>query len=112
MTIDMLNPAPSNRENFKRNAMKFVPDKSGCYVLTTFGGVILYVGQALNIRNRMNNHLDDPQKTAETPLGRAIFFYWLEYDNIGMLERTWLNTHVEHEGAYPVLNKVYSPVSV
>lgn len=112
MTIDKLVPLPTLRETFKRNCVKFVSEKSGCYVLTTFGNVVLYIGQAANIRNRMVNHLDNPLKTRETPEGRAIFFYWLECDNIGKLERTWLNTHVEHEGRYPTLNKVYSPVSV
>jgi hypothetical protein len=112
MTIDMLVPLPTSRENFKRNCVKFVSEKSGCYVLTTFGNVVLYIGQALNIRNRMVNHLDTPEKTRENPEGRAIFFYWLEYDDIGKLERTWLNTHVQHEGRYPILNKLYSPVSV
>jgi len=112
MTIDKLSPLPSARENFKRSCVKFVSEKSGCYVLTTFGGVVLYIGQAINIRSRMVDHLDDPEKTKETPLGRALFFYWLEMDNIGKVERTWLNIHVEHEGRYPLLNKMFSPVSV
>lgn len=112
MTVDKLIPAPSNHENFKRNCLTFVSEKPGCYVLTTFGRVVLYVGQAVNIRRRMNQHLDDMQKTTETALGRAIFFYWLEYENIGMLERTWLNIHIENEGVLPILNKVNSPVSI
>jgi GIY-YIG catalytic domain len=112
MTIDKLVPLPTSREAFKRSFVKFVSEKSGCYILTTFGNVVLYIGQAVNIRNRMVNHLDNPEKTRETPKGRAIFFCWLECDDIGKLERTWLNIHVEHEGRYPILNKVYSPVSV
>ena len=74
--------------------------------------VVLYIGQAVNIRRRMNDHLDDPRKTDLTPQGRAFFFYWLEYDDIGKLERTWLNIHGEHEPRYPILNSVNSPVSV
>jgi hypothetical protein len=31
----------------------------------------------------MNDHLDDPGKTELTPQGRAFFFYWLEYGDIG-----------------------------
>jgi len=112
MTIDKLAPLPTSRENFKRNCVKFVTEKSGCYVLTTFGNLVLYLGQAVNIRSRMIDHLDTPEKTAETQFGRAVFFYWLEYEDIGKLERTWLNIHVEHEGRYPILNKVYSPLSI
>ena len=63
--------------------------------------MVLYIGQAVNIRNRMVNHLDDPDKIRETLKGRAIFFYWFEFDNIGQLERTWLNIHVQHEGRCP-----------
>jgi hypothetical protein len=114
MTIDKLVPAPLKRENFKHNCLRFVSEGAGCYVLTTFGDVVLYAGQAVNIRKRLNDHLDDPLKTVETPLGRAIFFYWLEYDNANLdkLERTWLNIHIDHEGTMPILNRVYSPVSI
>lgn len=112
MTIDQLVPQPLERENFNRSCLNFVSERPGCYVLTTFGNVVLYIGQAENIRRRMNNHLDDPRKVEPTPLGRAVFFHWLEFDDIDQLERTWMNIHIEHEAALPILNSVYSPVSV
>lgn len=112
MTIDKLVPAATKRETFKHTSLRFVPEAPGCYVLTTFDNVVLYIGQAVNIRRRMNNHLDDPRKTELTSQGRAFFFYWLEYDDISKLERTWLNVHGEHEPRYPILNSVNSPVSV
>ena len=112
MTIEKLVPVPTKRETFKHSSLRFVPEAAGCYVLTTFENVVLYIGQALNVRRRMNDHLDDPRKTELTLDGRAFFFYWLEYDDIGKLERTWLNIHGEHEPRYPILNSVNSPVSV
>lgn len=112
MTIDKLMPVPTKREPFKRSSLKFIPGAAGCYVLTTFDKVVLYIGQTVNLRRRMKDHLDDPRKTKSTPQGRAFFFYWLEGDDIGKLERTWLNIHGEHEPSYPVLNSVNSPVSV
>ena len=112
MTIDKLVPVPTNRENFKYSSVRFVSEAGGCYVLTTFETVVLYIGQTVNIRRRMRDHLDDPRKTSLTPQGRAFFFYWLEYADIGKLERTWLNIHGEHEPRYPILNSVNSPVSV
>ena len=112
MRIDKLLPVPTKRETFKHSSLRFVPEAAGCYVLTTFENVVLYIGQALNVRRRMNDHLDDPRKTELTLDGRAFFFYWLEYDDIGKLERTWLNIHGEHEPRYPILNSVNSPVSV
>ena len=102
-------PQPSHREAFRRNRERFVPKKSGCYVLTTFSNVILYIGLAVNLRRRMNDHLDDPQKTAETSLGRAVLFHWIESPDTNQVERTWMNIHNEHEGSLPLLNKLYSP---
>jgi hypothetical protein len=114
MNIAALVPLPMHCEPFKRSRCKFVPDRSGCYVLATFTGVVLYVGLATSIRERMNDHLDTPAKTRETPLGRAVMFHWIEIPqkNIEKVERTWMNIHVQHEGNWPLMNKVYSPVSV
>jgi hypothetical protein len=73
---------------------------------------VLYVGLATNLRKRINDHLDCPEKTRETVKGRAVLFHWLETADINKVERTWMNIHIQHEGALPLLNKVYSPVSV
>lgn len=111
MKLDMLVPQPINHETFKRNRERFVPEESGCYVLTTFSHDVLYVGLAKNLRSRMNNHLDNEQKTVPTIIGRATYFYWLECQEIEKIERTWMNIHVQHEGMLPPLNKAYSPIS-
>jgi hypothetical protein len=111
MNIDALVPRPNHWESFKRNRERFVPETSGCYLLTTFSKAVLYVGLAVNLRKRLNEHLDDPRKTGETRLGRAVLFYWIESADINMIERTWMNIHIQHEGSLPLLNKVYSPTS-
>jgi hypothetical protein len=111
MNLSELIPQPTHCEPFKRNRERFVPETSGCYVLTSFLGEVLYVGLADNLRRRMNDHLDDPTKTGETRLGRAIMFHWIGSADTNKIERTWMNTHVVHEGTLPVLNKVYSPTS-
>ncbi len=74
MTIDKLVPVPAKRESFRHSSLRFVPETAGCYVLTTFENVVLYIGQAVNIRRRMSDHLDDPRKTEMTPRGKAFFF--------------------------------------
>lgn len=79
--------------------------------LSTFEGDVLYVGLAVDLRHRINDHLDNPEKTNLTEKGRAVFFYWLETEEINKVERTWLNIHIQHEGVMPVLNRIYSPVS-
>jgi len=112
MNIENLVPLPKQRESFKRSRCRFVPVGSGCYVLTTFLGVVLYVGLATNLRERMNQHLDNPQKTRETSKGRAVLFHWLETQEVHKVERTWMNIHIQFEGTLPELNKLYSPILV
>jgi excinuclease UvrABC nuclease subunit len=111
MNIDQLIPQPMHRETFRRDRERFVPDKPGCYVLTTFSGVVLYIGLTDNLRRRMDQHLDNPEKIAETLFGRAIFFNWIETLETYKVERTWLNIHIQNEGSWPALNKAYSPTS-
>ncbi len=103
-------PRPAHWNAFRRSKERFVPEMSGCYVLSTFSGVVLYIGQATNLRRRMNNHLNNPGKTESTALGRAVLFHWLECSDIAMIERTWMNIHIQQEGALPVLNRAYAPV--
>ncbi|MDP3369615.1 MAG: GIY-YIG nuclease family protein [Brevundimonas sp.] len=112
MKIDALVPRPSASEPFRRDRQKFIPSAAGCYVLTTFGGDVLYVGLAVDIQRRMGQHLDTPAKRAPTPLGRAVVFHWLLCADLEKVERTWMNTHIQHEGRLPHLNGAYSPISV
>jgi hypothetical protein len=111
MNITALVPEPARREAFRRNRERFIPDKPGCYALTNFSKEVMYVGLAKNLRKRFTQHLDSEQKTAVTALGRAILFCWLETEDINKVERTWMNIHIQHEGALPVLNSVYSPTA-
>lgn len=111
MNVSELVPQPSHRENFKRYRERFVPEQSGCYVLTTYDGVVLYIGLADSLRRRMNNHLDSSMKTEPTALGKAFWFHWIESHDTNKIERTWMNIHVQHEGTLPILNKVYSPTA-
>ena len=112
MNICELLPQPTAQQPFRRSRVRFVPESSGCYVLTNFSGLVLYVGLTGNLRRRMNEHLDNPEKTAETSGGRAVVFHWIESREMNKIERTWLNIHIDREGKLPILNRVYSPVSV
>jgi len=113
MNIDKLNPKPSIKVHFKLASFKSVPQKSGCYVLTTFDNKILYIGLATNLNNRFKQHLENPEKTNTTSEGKAVWFYFRAYDskNLPKLERTWLNQYSNNHGRLPILNKVNSPVS-
>jgi hypothetical protein len=111
MNTSGLVPFPSHWDAFRRSRARFVPEAPGCYVLSTFSRVVLYIGQATNLRRRMNNHLDNPDKTESTVLGRAALFHWLECADIATIERTWMNIHIQQEGVLPILNRAYAPVS-
>jgi hypothetical protein len=68
----------------------------------TFGGA--YVS-----KSSMKTHRC--QSSPETPPGGESI-HWLENDNLDKLERAWINIHIDHKGIVPILNRVYSPVSV
>lgn len=109
MKVDALKPVPKNHEAFRKNRERFIPQGSGCYVLTTFSRDVLYVGLASSLRRRFGQHLENPEKNVITPVGRAILFWWLESNEINKLERTWMNIHMLAEASLPILNKAYSP---
>lgn len=112
MKVMSLTPKPKDREFFRRDRHGFIPNISGCYLLVTFGGDILYIGLSTQLRTRFGNHLDDPLKRKLTKYGRAFFFYWMETLELEKIERTWLNQCELVDGKLPVLNKVNSPVSI
>jgi hypothetical protein len=111
MNIDKLIPQPEHCETFKRHRERFIPPSPGCYVLTTFEKIVLYIGLTNNLRKRINDHLDSPKKTGETKIGRAVLFFWIESTDTNKIERTWMNIHIQHEGSLPALNSIYSPTS-
>lgn len=113
MKVDTLIPLPKDKVSFKLASYKFVPEVMGCYVLSTFGNDILYIGLSEKLKSRFQQHLENPGKINPTIEGRAIWFYYVTYDpkNLPQLERTWLNQFVALHGRLPILNKVNSPIS-
>lgn len=112
MKVEILSPRPDHFEAFKRDRCRFIPEVRGCYALTTFSGVVLYIGRSSNLRRRMRSHLDDPKKTGIGTFGRASLFYWLNCADDSNVERTWMNIHIHCEGSLPDLNRIYASTSV
>ncbi len=112
MNINKLTPAPQGKTNFRLSCYYKIPQDSGCYVLTSYEGDILYIGQSVDIRRRFEQHLDDSKKTNTTPKGRAFWFYWLEWDAVKLnsLESGWLNTYLSIIGELPIMNSQNPPV--
>ena len=115
MNVANLHPPPQEKVPFQLSALSAypqVPEDSGCYVLTSFEGRILYIGQSKNLRRRFEKHLDNPVKTQATLQGRAVWFHWLLHDELHLnaLERGWGNEHAAVEGHLPILNDISPPV--
>jgi hypothetical protein len=111
--IEDLNPVPVRKVQFKLAFLMQVPAESGCYVLATFDGTILYIGLARKLKVRFKQHIDGSEKVKPTAEGKAVWFYYLGYNegNLPKLERTWLNHFQSYEGRLPILNLVNSPLS-
>ena len=110
MKVSALTPPYQNRVKFSRRDLRFVPNESGCYALANYGDDILYVGQG-DLRNRMDCHLNDSEKTAETKLGKAFWFYYLLVDSrLNRIEGGWVQQHEDMEGEKPILNKINPPM--
>ena len=111
MNVRALSPRPNNSEPFRRDRERFIPESSGCYVLTSVDGTVLYIGLTSMLRRRFREHLDNPEKRAPRPEGRAVLFHWTETADLSKVERTWLNSHLLSDGHLPGLNKIHSPIS-
>ncbi|HEY3973939.1 MAG TPA: hypothetical protein VGM18_13115 [Candidatus Sulfotelmatobacter sp.] len=86
--------------------------KSGCYALVAYSGEVLYVGLATDsIRDRMQVHLETPEKRALGTKGVPFWFYYLlrKPAEVTAVERGWMNQSILENGDMPLLNKVYSP---
>jgi excinuclease UvrABC nuclease subunit len=113
MKVCELIPCPNQKVFFNLSSFREVPKLKGCYILSNSEDDILYVGLSTNLLKRFENHLDNPEKTRQTTIGKVIWFHYLVHDtnNLEELERTWINQYCSIHGVLPALNKIYSPVS-
>ncbi len=113
MIVTELKPNISKKLEFHLNKVKFLPEKMGCYVITNFNEDIMYIGQTINLKSRMQQHLDNVEKTKLTQIGKAYYFYFKTVDqekDLNKLERGWLNHFELKEGHIPILNSVRGPI--
>jgi excinuclease UvrABC nuclease subunit len=112
MKVSKLHPPPIGNILFQRDQYLLLPESSGCYVLANTYDNILYIGQAVNINQRFQQHLNNQEKTRPTQEGIAWRFWFLEYDSkkLSFLENSWLQEFQIKEGCLPILNKVQAPI--
>lgn len=85
-----------------------VPEASGCYALANINNDVLYIGESINLHQRIKQHLDSQRMTGRTQLGPATWFYfgfWPIAD-IRPLETRFLVAFKAVEGGLPVLNRM------
>lgn len=113
MNVKDLIPNPSDRVLFQASSIKLLEPVSGCYVLSTFEGFILYVGLTVDLKVRFDNHVGDEVKRGTTADGRAFWFYFFKCDfkDLQKIERTWQNDFKSKHGRNPILNHRDSPIS-
>ena len=112
MKAGELSPAVVERVQFTLRYQKRVPSESGCYVLTTFEGDVLYVGLSCDLNRRFGEHRGNVEKCEPTLFGKAFWFYFLKQPDkeTERVERSWMNQYCSIHGERPVLNQVDSPV--
>lgn len=106
MKIQYLRYPLNNKVMFRGDAQRLVPARSGCYALTTVEEEILYIGLSIDMNRRMGEHLDDPEKNCDTPMGRAVFFRFSCFaeGEIERIEQELLADCIAHEGFEPWFN--------
>jgi hypothetical protein len=112
MKITELVPLPTGKVQFALKSKKLVPSVSGCYVLTTFDGFVLYVGLATSLATRFVQHCETKGKCDPTGDGKAFWFHFLDVESkeLNRVERTWQQQFFAIHGRLPILNKVDSPM--
>lgn len=112
MFVSSLTPEIGDKAEFSYSALRDIPEESGCYVLTTYDGTILYIGQSINVCRRIEQHLDKDDKRKKTPWGVAFWAYYALCPAIELdaLEGGWVYQYrMREKGNLPFFNKVMPP---
>jgi GIY-YIG catalytic domain len=104
---DMIPPV-RQQATFDLYSLNRIADCAGCYCLINAGGDVLYVGQALSVRQRLIQHFDSDKRTALTAHGRVSRACWRAEEPIKLdaLERGWIEAIRLRDGQLPPLNRI------
>jgi excinuclease UvrABC nuclease subunit len=105
-------PSVRHQTAFDLYALNRIVDCAGCYCLTNAEGDILYIGQALSVRQRLIQHFDSDKRGTVTIHGRISLTWWRTEVAIKLaaLERGWLETVRLRDGGFPPLNRIAAPI--
>lgn len=113
MNVNALTPTAGAPLSFDYESVRRLSAEPGCYVLTNFTGDVIYIGQAVSLRARLEQHLDAGRHRELTIYGRASLVRVLVLESPLMIsthERGWLNQCELADGMLPPLNKIHAPV--
>lgn len=111
MNVTDLVPPAEHRAAFDLYVLSRITDCGGCYCLTNAVGEILYVGQAVSVRQRLLQHFDSEKRSTLTANGRISLAWWRAEDTarLSALERGWLEAVRLRDGRLPAMNRVSAP---
>lgn len=113
MKVNEMLPPVEHRGAFELYALnRLDADCSGCYCLTNASGDVLYVGQAISVRQRLIQHFNSGKRDAVTNFGRVSQVWWRcePVTSLNALERGWLESIRLRDGILPPLNRASGPV--
>lgn len=112
MKVDELRPPPEHNTPFELYYLRRIADCSGCYCLTNAGGDILYLGQAVSVRQRLIQHFDSDKRSTLTVNGRVSRALWRSEapKSLNALERGWIESVRLRDGCLPPLNHIGAPI--
>lgn len=111
MFVSSLQPKVDYWVRFSDFDRRKIMRKSGCYALAAFDGTILYIGQSINIHERIGVHLNDDAKKKETPDGvvRWVYYLFCQENLLDKVECKWTEQHIAEEGDLPFLSERMPP---
>lgn len=107
MKIVNLYPKLHNRVPFRLSEARRVPERSGCYVLASIHDDVIYIGQSVNLCQRMQQHLNTSRMTQITSVGLVVWFYYgmIPLEKIEGIESQLIFNYKAVEGQLPPLNR-------
>ena len=107
MKVDDLDKYFNDRVSFDMRFSGHIPDWSGCYVIANMHIDVLYIGQTVDLRRRIGEHLSDQRMTQRTSLGLPSWFYYKYVSDADLVktEDSLLSLHKFASGELPILNR-------
>ena len=108
MKVLELDETIDERTSFDVRFSGLLPNVSGCYCISNIYEEVLYIGQTIDLRRRMSEHLSDPRMTGKTAQGLPSWFHCKQVHpkKLDQVEGSLLSAYKYSEGDLPALNRL------